>query len=108
MSPEGREPARHALRQLVLADMAEAAALHRAAFDHALPWLAGRHTPEEDRAFFREHVFVNTAVWGSFSDGRLTGLATVGANPLLDREKTDADGSLLYLSRRGKTHDVWA
>ena len=28
--------------------MDAAAAVHRAAFDQALPWLAGLHTPEED------------------------------------------------------------
>ena len=36
-----------------LADMDAAAVVRRAAFDQALPWLAGLHTPEEDRQFFR-------------------------------------------------------
>jgi hypothetical protein len=37
------------IRQLELADMDAAARVHRAAFDHALPWLTGLHTPDEDR-----------------------------------------------------------
>jgi hypothetical protein len=45
------------LRQLKLADMDAAARVHRTAFDRALPTLAGLHTPEEDRWFFRECVF---------------------------------------------------
>jgi hypothetical protein len=34
------------LRQLELADMDAAARVHRTSFDHALPALAGLHTPE--------------------------------------------------------------
>jgi hypothetical protein len=49
------------LRKLALADMDAAATVHRAAFDAALPWLAGLHTPEEDRGFFRERVLVEQA-----------------------------------------------
>jgi ribosomal protein S18 acetylase RimI-like enzyme len=56
------------LRKLDLADMDAAAAVHRAAFDHALPWLAGLHTPQEDRRFFRERVLSACEVWGA-SDG---------------------------------------
>jgi GNAT superfamily N-acetyltransferase len=62
------------LRQLELADMDEAARLHRAAFDQALPWLAGLHTPEEDRWFFRERVFASCEVWGAFDGGMMTGM----------------------------------
>jgi GNAT superfamily N-acetyltransferase len=62
------------LRQLELADMDEAARLHRAAFDQALPWLAGLHTPEEDRWFFRERVFGSCEVWGAFDGGLMTGM----------------------------------
>src|SRR5215475_14153407 len=42
------------LRKLELADMDVAAQVHRLAFDEALPWLTGRHTPQEDRWFFRK------------------------------------------------------
>jgi len=62
------------LRQLELADMDETARLHRAAFDQALPWLAGLHTPEEDRWFFRERVFASCEVWGAFDGGMMTGM----------------------------------
>jgi hypothetical protein len=43
-------------RQLLLAGMDAAAHVHRAAFDHALPRLAGLHTPDEDRWLYRERI----------------------------------------------------
>jgi GNAT superfamily N-acetyltransferase len=49
--------------------MAQAARVHRAAFDARLPWLSGRHTPEEDAAFFTDVVFDQCQVWGGFADG---------------------------------------
>jgi putative acetyltransferase len=54
------------IRQLTLADAEAAAKVHRASFDERLPWLAGLHTPEEDRAFFANVVFNQCEVWGSF------------------------------------------
>ncbi len=62
------------LRRLVLDDMDAAARVHRAAFDHALPWLAGLHTPQEDCGFYREHVFKDCELWGAFDGAALTGL----------------------------------
>ena len=62
------------VRRLELADMDAAARIHRAAFDHALPWLAGLHTPDEDRWFFRERVFAECEVWGAFDDAALDGI----------------------------------
>jgi GNAT superfamily N-acetyltransferase len=62
------------LRQLELADMDAAARVHRTAFDHALPTLAGLHTPEEDRWFFRERVFKTCEVWGAFDGDTMTGV----------------------------------
>ncbi|MEA2873607.1 MAG: hypothetical protein QOH67_3583 [Hyphomicrobiales bacterium] len=62
------------LRQLELADMAAAPRVHRAAFDHALPWLAGRHTPQEDQWFFQERVFKECDVWGAFRENELVGM----------------------------------
>jgi GNAT superfamily N-acetyltransferase len=59
------------LRQLAFADMREAARVHRAAFDHALPWLTGLHTPQEDLNFYRSRVFATCIVWGAF-DGTTT------------------------------------
>lgn len=49
------------------------AAVHRASFDERLPWLAGLHTPEEDRAYFRNVVFEECEVWGTLEGSMLTG-----------------------------------
>jgi GNAT superfamily N-acetyltransferase len=62
------------LRKLELADMAAAARVHRAAFDQALPWLAGRHTPQEDQWFFQERVFEECDIWGAFRENELAGM----------------------------------
>jgi GNAT superfamily N-acetyltransferase len=62
------------LRNLELAGMDGAALVHRTAFDHALPWLAGRHTPQEDRWFFRERLFKTSELWGAFDDADLIGI----------------------------------
>jgi GNAT superfamily N-acetyltransferase len=62
------------LRRLQLADMDAAAQAHRAAFDHALPWLAGLHTPNEDRWFFRERMFASSEMWGAFDRDAMTGI----------------------------------
>ena len=62
------------LRRLELADMDNAARVLRTTFDHALPWLAGLHTPEEDRWFFRERVFGTCQVWGAFDGVMIIGI----------------------------------
>ncbi|WP_027522843.1 GNAT family N-acetyltransferase [Bradyrhizobium sp. Ec3.3] len=62
------------LRQLALADMDAAARVHRVAFDHAMPWLVGLHTPDEDRWFYREGVFATCRLWGRFDDDALSGI----------------------------------
>src|SRR5581483_11142741 len=62
------------LRRLALADMDEAARVLRTSFDHALPTLRGLHTPEEDRAFFRGHLFATCEMWGAFAGGAMAGL----------------------------------
>lgn len=62
------------LRRLTLADMAAAAAVHRASFDHVLPKLAGLHTPDEDRAFYRTQVFPACQVWGAEKQSKLVGI----------------------------------
>jgi putative acetyltransferase len=53
------------VRRLSLDEMDQAAVIHRVAFDERLPWLAGLHTPDDDRWFFRERVFVACEVWGA-------------------------------------------
>lgn len=62
-----------AVRRLSLSDMDEAARIHRLSFDERLPWLAGLHTPEEDRAFFRDRLFRQCALWGAEENGVLIG-----------------------------------
>ena len=59
-------------RRLSREEMAEAARVHRAAFDERLPWLTGLHTPAEDLAFFGGQVFESCEVWGEW---RIEGLA---------------------------------
>ena len=51
----------------------EAARVMRASFDERLPWLAGLHTPDEARRFFRDNLFATDQVHGAFMDGRLVG-----------------------------------
>jgi GNAT superfamily N-acetyltransferase len=68
------------LRRLELDDMDAAARVVRTAFDHALPWLAGLHTPEQDRWFFRERVFKACEVWGAFDGAAMTGMIAFRAD----------------------------
>jgi GNAT superfamily N-acetyltransferase len=56
--------------------MDAAARVHRLAFDHALPWLTGLHTPDEDRWFYRERMFKTCTLWGAFDGNAMTGLIT--------------------------------
>jgi putative acetyltransferase len=62
------------LRKLALADMEAAAAVHRTSFSHALPKLAGLHTPEQDRTFYRMQVFPACQVWGAEKQSKLVGI----------------------------------
>jgi putative acetyltransferase len=50
------------------------AALFRLSLQTGLPFLAERHTLEEDRAFFRDRVFAACDVWVAEHDGELVGL----------------------------------
>ena len=54
--------------------MDAAARVHRSAFDHALPWLAGLHTSDEDRWFYRERMFGECTLWGAFERDGMIGL----------------------------------
>jgi putative acetyltransferase len=53
------------ISKLSLEDSDTLARIHRSAFDDRLPWLAGRHTPEEDQWFIRERVFPICDIWGA-------------------------------------------
>jgi GNAT superfamily N-acetyltransferase len=68
------------LRRLELADMDQAAHVHRTAYDSALPWLAGLHTPGEDRWFFRERLFGTCEVWGAFNHAAMIGIIAFRAH----------------------------
>jgi GNAT superfamily N-acetyltransferase len=56
------------LKRLTLDEMDQAAIILRTSFDERLPWLAGLHTPEEDRAYFRNHLFPACQLWGAAND----------------------------------------
>jgi len=62
------------LRQLAIEETDQAAAVLRTSFDQALPTLAGLHTPDEDRWFFRERVFADCQICGYFNDQELVGI----------------------------------
>jgi putative acetyltransferase len=62
------------LRQLAIEETDQAAAVLRASYDSALPTLAGLHTPDEDRWFFRERLFAECQIWGYFNDSELVGI----------------------------------
>jgi GNAT superfamily N-acetyltransferase len=68
------------LMRLELADMDTAALVLRTSFDQALPSLAGLHTPEEDRWFFRERVFKTCEVWGAFDNAVMIGIIAFREN----------------------------
>ena len=68
------------LMRLELADMDTAALVLRTSFDQALPSLAGLHTPEEDRWFFRERVFKTCDVWGAFDNAVMIGMIAFREN----------------------------
>jgi GNAT superfamily N-acetyltransferase len=69
-----REVAEAMLRKLDVIDMDAAALVHRAAFDHAMPWLAGLHTAKEDQWFYSERVFPACDLWGAFDRGTMVGI----------------------------------
>jgi GNAT superfamily N-acetyltransferase len=54
-------------------ESAAVAALFRLSKEAALPYLPDLHTPEEDRVFFREHVFATCDVWVAECAGVLVG-----------------------------------
>jgi len=62
------------IRRLNLDDMGAAATVHRAAFDERLPWLAGRHSTDEDLSYFQNRVFKICAVWGAFEQESSVGI----------------------------------
>jgi GNAT superfamily N-acetyltransferase len=93
-------------RRLQLLDMEAAARVHREAFDHALPWLSGLHTPDEDRWFYRERVFKTCHVWGAFDKAVLAGIIAF-RNDWIDQlyvvpqtQGLDVGSELLQIAKR--------
>jgi GNAT superfamily N-acetyltransferase len=102
------------LRALALEDMDAAALVHRASFDERLPWLAGLHTPDEDRRFFRERVFADCSVWGAFAPPGLAGFIAfrpgwIDQLYLLPAEQRRGIGAaLLAIAKaRNRTLSLW-
>ncbi|WP_166296115.1 GNAT family N-acetyltransferase [Bradyrhizobium sp. 27S5] len=95
------------IRQLALADMDAAARVHRAAFDHALPWLAGLHTPDEDRWFYRERMFAACTLWGAFDGAAMSGVIAFRDDwieqlyVLPAAQGSGIGGALLEIARQG-------
>lgn len=56
-----------AVRSLQPVEADAVAQVLRASFDDRLPWLAGRHTAEEDKRFVREHLFPACEIWGAYA-----------------------------------------
>ena len=56
------------IQRLSRNEMDRAAVVMRTASNDRLPWLADIHTPEGDRAFFRDSVWSRCEVWGAFND----------------------------------------
>lgn len=67
-------------RKLALKDMAGASTVFRNAFDARLPWLAGRHSPEEDLAFWSGYLFANCVIWGVARQDDLIGVIAFREN----------------------------
>lgn len=65
------------IRRAAAGESDAVALVHRAAFDSPLPHLSGLHTPDEDRWFFRERVFVDHEVWVAEADGGIAGYCAV-------------------------------
>ena len=56
-------------------DAPSIARVHRAARAAAMPWLEVVHTPDEDVAHFRQHVFAKANVWAAKSGNVVLGFA---------------------------------
>jgi len=102
------------LRRLELADMDEAAHVHRASFDDALPWLVGLHTADEDRAFYRELMFPACEIWGAFDHTGMIGVIAfrkdwIDQLYVLPRAQGQRVGSeLLEIPKRGRNRlQLW-
>lgn len=102
------------IRRLALDDMDAAARVHRAAFDHALPWLTGLHTPDEDRWFYRERMFAACTLWGAHDGETLSGVIAFRDDwieqlyVLPDAQGCGIGGALLEIAKQGaERRQLW-
>ena len=65
------------LRRAAHADMGAVARLHRHVRRTCLPYLPELHTPQDDLAFFEDHVFPSSRIWLAEDEGRLIGFAVL-------------------------------
>lgn len=97
------------LARLTTENAAQAAGVHRASFDERLPWLSGLHTPDEDVAYWRDHVFADCQVWGAWEGDELAGVVAFREGwvdqlyILPSFQRQGAGGALLDIARRGQT-----
>lgn len=63
------------LRRAILPDMPAVARLNHQVRKTCLPYLPDLHTPDEDLAFFQEHVFPASEVWIAEAEGQPIGFA---------------------------------
>ena len=61
------------IRPAKLEEAEEIAALSRTSRAHFLPYLPQLHTPEEDKAFFRNSVFSECEIWVAEDGGQIVG-----------------------------------
>jgi len=101
------------IRRLQPVDADRVAHVLRISFDDRLPWLAGLHTPEEDRNFVTDHLFQTCALWG-VEDGGIFGF--IAFKPgwveqlyiLPDRQGRGAGRALLAVAKEASTKlDLW-
>ncbi|KQY34258.1 acetyltransferase [Rhizobium sp. Root483D2] len=57
--------------------MPMAARIHRETFNASFPWIGALHTPSEDLAYWSEHLFKTSRIWGALSDGNLIGVISL-------------------------------
>ena len=66
-----------ALRHAARADMEAIARLHRHVRKTCLPYLPEVHTPQQDLAFFEEHVFPSSRIWLAEDEDQLIGFSVL-------------------------------
>jgi putative acetyltransferase len=107
-SPEG-------LRRGTVKDLPAVAAIHRAAFFHAMPHMPVLHTPEEDLAFYSTVVFPRDEIWLAEESGMIAGFIVLRPGWVEhlyihpDHQSRGHGGRLLGMALRGaeKTIRLW-